>query len=155
MRWISSMKSTSRLSQRRQHRRQIAGLLDDRSRRRADRDTELVGDDVGQRGLAEPGRTVQQHVIERLATLPRRGDRDVQILADPLLPDVLVERSRAKSGFVLDVLGDARGGDDAFGHSCQPLISSPQDAAQRLLERARQDAAFNAFSIAFSAAGRW
>ena len=45
-------------------------------------DAELVRDDAGQRGFAEAGRPVQQHVIERLAALFRRGDRDLQLLAD-------------------------------------------------------------------------
>ena len=100
--------------ERRQHRRQIAGLFDDRAGRRSDRHAELVGDHVGKRGLAEPGRTVQQHVIERLAPLPGRGNRDVQIFADAILADVLVERPRPQPGLVLDVFGDASGGDDAI-----------------------------------------
>ena len=37
--------------------------------RRPDRHAELVGDDVGERRLAEPRRAVEQHVIERLAAL--------------------------------------------------------------------------------------
>ena len=36
----------------------------------ADRHAQLVGDDVRQRRLAEAGRAVEQHVIERLAALP-------------------------------------------------------------------------------------
>ena len=44
---------------------EIAGLLDRRSRRRAHRHAELVADHVRQRRLAEAGRSVQQHVIER------------------------------------------------------------------------------------------
>ena len=65
-------------------------------------------DDVGQRGLAEARRTVQEHVIERLAALPGGGNRDLQILADAVLPDVLVEPARPQPGFVLRVLVDAR-----------------------------------------------
>ena len=134
-----------------QHRREVARLLDDRSGRRADGDTQLVGDDRGQRRLTQPWRAGQQHVIERLATLPRRGNRDVKILADPLLPDVLVERSRAKAGFVLDVLGDARGGHDAFvGH-----FINARRTLRSACSNVASDAAFNAFSIALSAAWRW
>ena len=33
---------------------------------------ELGGDDVRERGLAEPGRAGEQHVVERLAAAPRR-----------------------------------------------------------------------------------
>ena len=46
-------------------------------------------------------------MIERLAALARRGDRDVQVLAKPVLPDVLVERPRPQSRLVLDVIVDA------------------------------------------------
>ena len=88
----------------RQHRGEIARLLDHRPRGRPDRHAELVGDDVGERRLAEPRRAVEQHVIERFAALLRRGNRDVQVLADAVLADVLVERPRPQTGFVLDVL---------------------------------------------------
>ena len=76
-----------------QHRREIAGLLDAPGPAvGADRHAQLVGDHVGERRLAEAGRTVEQHVIERLAALLRGRDRDVQVLADAVLPDVVVER---------------------------------------------------------------
>ena len=96
---------------------EIAGPLDDRTCGRAHGHAELVGDDVGQGGLAEAGRPVEQHVIEGLAALPRRGDGDVQVLADLVLADVLVERARTQSTLVLDVVVDAARGDQAFvGH---------------------------------------
>ena len=92
---------------------QVARLFDRRPRGRADRHAHLVADDVGQRRLAEPRRSVQQHVIERLAALFRGGDRDVQIFADAILADVLVEQARAQAGFVLRVFVHARGGHQA------------------------------------------
>ena len=49
-------------------------------------DAELVADHVRQRGLAEAGRAVEQHVIERFGPLPRRGDRHLQVLADRSCP---------------------------------------------------------------------
>ena len=61
-------------------------------------------DHVGERGLAESRRAVEQHVIERLAALPGRRDRHVQVLADALLADVLVERARPEPRLVLGVL---------------------------------------------------
>ena len=51
---------------------------------------------------------MQQDVIERLAAPLRRLDRDVQVLADAILADVLVEPARTQPGFVLRVLVDAR-----------------------------------------------
>jgi hypothetical protein len=46
---------------------QVARLLDDGTGRGADGRAQFVGNHVGQRGLAEPGRAVHQHVIERFA----------------------------------------------------------------------------------------
>lgn len=55
----------------------------------ADGGVHLVGDDVGQRRLAQAGRAVKEDVIQRLAALPggRNGDR--QLLLDVGLPDAL------------------------------------------------------------------
>ena len=112
-RWISSMKSTSRSPSA----VRIAARSPGRSMtgpcRRSDGDAELVRDDGGQRRLAEPGRAVEQRVVERLAAVPRRGDRDLQVLSDPILADVVVERAGPEPGLVLDVLVDARRSDDA------------------------------------------
>ena len=63
---------------------------------------------VRERRLAQAGRAVQQHVIERFAALARRRHRHAQILADPLLADVLVEHARAQPRFVLRLFLPAR-----------------------------------------------
>ena len=55
-------------------------------------------------------------MIERLAAVPRRGNRDLQVLANSILADVVVERAGPEPGLVLDVLVDARRSDDAIGH---------------------------------------
>ena len=47
-------------------------------------------------------------MIERLAALLRRFDRDVQVFADAVLADVLVQRTRAQPRLVLDVFDVAR-----------------------------------------------
>jgi hypothetical protein len=106
------MNSTSRSAEVREDRGEVARLLDARARRRADGHAELVGDDVGERRLAEAGRAVEQHVVERLAALRRGLDRDLQVLAHAVLPDVVVERARPQPGLVLRVVVDARGGDE-------------------------------------------
>ena len=90
-----------------QHAGQVAGLLDHRAGGGADRHAHLVADDVGERRLAEPGRAVEQHVIERLAAAARGRDRHLQVVADAVLADVLVERARAQPGLVLRVVVDA------------------------------------------------
>ena len=86
---------------------QIARLLDHRPGGRADRHAHLVADDVRERRLAEAGRAVEQHVIERLAAAARRRDRHLQVVAHAILPDVVVQRSRAQPRFVLRVVVDA------------------------------------------------
>ena len=50
-----------------EHRRQVARLLDHRPGGRAHRHAQLVADHVGQRRLAESGRSVEEDVIERFA----------------------------------------------------------------------------------------
>ena len=46
---------------------EVAGALDHRAGGGAEADAQLAGDDLGERGLAEAGRAVQQHVVQRLA----------------------------------------------------------------------------------------
>ena len=46
-------------------------------------------------------------MIERLAALARRGDRHLEVFADAILADVVVERPRPQAGFVLGVVIDA------------------------------------------------
>ena len=81
--------------------------------RRAHRHAQLVADDVRERGLAEPGRTVEQHVVERLAALPRGRDRHLQVLAHALLADVVAQRPRPQPRLVLGVVVDPRRVDEA------------------------------------------
>ena len=45
-------------------------------------DVELVGDDLGERGLAEAGRAGEQHVVERLAARGGGLDRDRELVLD-------------------------------------------------------------------------
>src|SRR6185369_5000599 len=59
-------------------------------------DAELVGDDVRERRLAEPGRAEQEDVVHRLAAALGRADEDLELLARLRLADVLGERLRAQ-----------------------------------------------------------
>jgi hypothetical protein len=98
----------------REHRREVAGLLNHGAGRRPDRDAELVRNDARQGRLSQTRRAVEEHVVQRFTALLRRGNRDVQVLAHPLLSDVLVERPRAEAGLVLRVFVDAHGGYEAI-----------------------------------------
>ena len=94
-----------------QHRREIAGALDDRAGRGAETDGQLAGDDLRQGRLAEPGGAEEQHVIERLAPAPSGIDEDAQIIAQLPLADEFVEGGRPDRGFRRVLLGPL-GGDD-------------------------------------------
>src|SRR5262249_39066280 len=107
---------------------------------------------VRKRRLAQTWRSVQQDMIQRLAPLPGGGDRNVQVLADAILPDVFVKHARAKASFVLRVFVGARGSDDAwvrrhFASSLRACFSVRSNPASR-------PAVFKAASTARSASGR-
>ena len=74
---------------------QIALALERRARRDAHLGAHLVREQVGERRLAEPGRTREQHVVERVAALARRLDVDGQVVGDLLLAHELGEAARA------------------------------------------------------------
>ena len=117
------------------HRREIAGALDHRARGRPDRHAQLVRDHIREGRLAEAGRTVEQDVIERFAPLPRGGDRHLEVLADTVLPDVLVERPRAQARLVLDVFVHACSGHEAIVRHELPARQRFQHGLQQLFER--------------------
>ena len=68
----------------------------------------LARDDVRERRLAEARRPGQQDVVDRLAALLGRRQRDRELLAHDLLPDELVELARPQRAVGL-VLVAARG----------------------------------------------
>ena len=51
------------LFERGQNRREVAFAFEQRPRARFNRNVEFVGDDLRQRGFAQPGRAVQEHVV--------------------------------------------------------------------------------------------
>ncbi len=55
---------------------------------------ELAGEDVGERGLAEAGRSEDERVIERLAAHHRGLHEDLELRLDLLLADVVGEPLR-------------------------------------------------------------
>ena len=92
-----------------QERRDVGLALERRAGGLHERHVELGGDDLRQRGLAEPGRAGQQHVVERLAALGGRLDRDAELLAQRLLADELLQPARAQRGLGV-VVGAHAGG---------------------------------------------
>ena len=79
-----------------QERGKIAGALDHRAGGGAKPHPHLARRDLRERRFAETGGSEKQHVVERLAPAARRLDKNPQIVAQPGLPDKLVEARRAQ-----------------------------------------------------------
>ena len=122
----------------REQRGEVAGALEHRPRGLAQVHPELVrGDDVRERGLAEPGRSEHQQVIQRLAARRGGADEDLHLLAHHRLAHVLVETLRAKRPLhgVL-ALGGERRDQPVLGHG----FGVRQSMARRRAFRARNPA---------------
>ena len=68
-------------------------------------DFQLLGDDGGERGFAEAGRPVEQHVVHGFAALAGGLDGDGEILFQLALPGEIGEPARAQSRFELRLFG--------------------------------------------------
>ena len=99
-----------------EQRREIAGLGDDGPGSGAKADAELTRDDLRQCGLAEPGRTNEQHMVERLAPLARGLDENGEIGTRLLLAHKFGQQLRPQHG-VGRILGAALRRDDAGGRT--------------------------------------
>ena len=71
--------------------RQIALLLNGRTAGDTNVYTHLIGNNARQRGLAQSGRTVQQHMIQRLATGACRLNVNGQVLFHFILPNIVLQ----------------------------------------------------------------
>ena len=85
------------------------GFVEHRSGRRFDRGAHLLGDDVGERGLSEPGGAGEQHMIEGFTPAPGRRKEDREVFLDLPLPDELGEPFGPQRLFEVFVAPD-RGG---------------------------------------------
>src|SRR5205085_7533039 len=98
--------------------RQVAGLFDHRPGGRLDVAAHLVGDDVGERRLADAGGAIQQDVVEGLAALAGGFGEDVEIALGFPLAYVLAQPLGAQAQLELTLLVARRGSrdDSVFGH---------------------------------------
>ena len=76
-------------------------------------DAELLGDDAGERRLAEAGRPGDEHVVERVAALLGGLDEDLELLLGHALPDEVGEPARPQAELEVLVVGALVGVADA------------------------------------------
>jgi hypothetical protein len=74
----------------------------------------LVGHHMRQGGLAQTGRPIKEHMVERFAALAGGRDQNAEVFLDILLPDQVRERLRAQ-GLVEAVVRFRFGVQQAFG----------------------------------------
>src|SRR5262249_51833646 len=82
---------------------EVAGPLERGARCDLQTRLELVGDDAGERGLAQTRRTREQQVVARLPASPRRFEDDTEVLLELGLADELVEPLRPQADVVAEL----------------------------------------------------
>ena len=80
-----------------EQRREVAGPRDHRPGSAAESDSEFARDDARQGGLAEAGRAVEEHVVERLRPPPGGLDEHAEIVHGLALADEGGEAARARA----------------------------------------------------------
>ena len=114
----------------------VARPLEDRPRRAAQLHPHLLGDDVGERRLAETRGAGEQHVVEDVLARARGVDRDREVALHRRLSDVLGERRRTERDVERHLLVDERGIDDGPFHAHAHLPSCGGATIPRRDERA-------------------
>jgi hypothetical protein len=128
----------------REQRGEVARTLDRGPARRAQRRTELVGDRARERRLAEPGRSVEQDMVERLAARARRADEHGQVLAQAVLADHLGQRARAQAFFEQRLFRQRAPGEVAARGVDLDHRASPRSAARTQLSTSASSPTFSA-----------
>src|SRR5277367_2939795 len=83
---------------RREYGREIAFFFEERPGADFDRRTHFIGEDLRERGLPEAGWPVEQHVIERVATIAGGIHGDFQVFFYARLADEVFNLLRADGG---------------------------------------------------------
>ena len=82
-------------------RREVTRPFERGARRDVQFGADLVGDDVRQRRLAQPGRAGEEHVVGRMAPLARRAEDDRQASFEIGLADELGQRARPQADAIV------------------------------------------------------
>ena len=91
----------------------VALALERRPGRGVHAHAELLGDDAGERGLAEAGRAGEQHVVERVAALLGGLDEDLELLLGHALADEVGEPAWPEAELEVLIVGALAGVADA------------------------------------------
>ena len=111
----------------RQKRGKIAGLFYGGTARYAQIRAHLCGDYSRKRGLSETGRTVQQHMVERVSALLCRLYVYFQVFLDLGLSDIILKAAGSERRLRLAVLGSF----DSREHTALLLISIEKSGSAR------------------------
>ena len=103
---------------------QVARLLQHRPGGHLDPDPHFRGEHHRQRGLAEPRRPVEEHVVERVAPPAGSRDRDRERLLDLCLADALGEAARAQGQLRTTLPGELTGRGHVVAIRHRPMRSS-------------------------------
>ena len=97
---------------------EVAGFLDGRAAGAFEIGAHRLGEDAGERGLAEAGRAVEEDVVQRFAALFGGGDRDFEPFLDFCLAGEFGEERRPQRHFQRHV-GLVQSGDRPLSHQAQ------------------------------------
>jgi hypothetical protein len=100
---------------------EIAGTLQDWARGGLEAHRELLGDNVGEAGLAQAGEPVKEDVVEGLVSRPGRLDENLEVLLQPLLPYVFIEAQGPQVDFKPGFLRPPQAVYQTFFHGIGPL----------------------------------
>jgi hypothetical protein len=76
---------------------QVTGTLDGGTGGRLDIDPYLGGDDMGEAGLAQARRPVEQDMVDRFAAAPGSGDGYLEVFLGIVLPDEVGQGTRSEA----------------------------------------------------------
>src|SRR6185437_7093941 len=106
----------------------------------AEADAHLAGEYSGKGGLAEAGRPMKEHMVQRLTAAPCCSDEHPQVFPRRLLADELVEALGPERR--IGIFAGALGGGDSGGvggHQCECSTRSPEISTQSHLRSSQTE----------------